>query len=160
MSKYYFINERGEQVGPVEMDELRSRGVTSRTYVWKEGMSDWVVAGNVPELRTYISMAPPFRQEPPFVRPAQPTMVKPNSWLWLGILTTIFCCLPFGIISIVYGSKVDTCWASGDYSWAIENSNKAKNWGIAAAVTSLGIYIIYFAIILLTGASLYGLGIF
>ncbi|MBO7197759.1 MAG: CD225/dispanin family protein, partial [Tidjanibacter sp.] len=34
----------------------------------------------------------------------------PSSNLIWGILTTIFCCLPFGIVSIVFASRVDSLW--------------------------------------------------
>ena len=30
----------------------------------------------------------------------------PNNMVW-AILTTLFCCLPFGIVSIVYAAQVD-----------------------------------------------------
>ena len=69
--------------------------------------------------------------------------MKPPSYLWLGILTTILCCLPFGIISIVYASKVDSCWSTGLYNEAVANSNKARNWGIASAVIGPAIILLY-----------------
>lgn len=36
----------------------------------------------------------------------QPSQPKPDSNLVWGILTTILCCLPLGIVSIVKASKV------------------------------------------------------
>lgn len=32
-----------------------------------------------------------------------------NNLVW-GILATVFCCLPFGIVSIVKASKVNALW--------------------------------------------------
>ena len=55
---------------------------------------------------------------------------RPNTYLALGILVTIFCCLPFGIVSIVYASKVDSCWNNGRQNEAMDNSRKAKNWAL------------------------------
>lgn len=43
---------------------------------------------------------------------------KPDNCLVWAILTTVLCCLPFGIVSIVYASKVDSEWALGHYDEA------------------------------------------
>jgi len=58
----------------------------------------------------------------------------PNHLVW-AILTTLFCCLPFGIVSIVYASQVDGKRAAGDINGAREASRKAGLWAIWAAVT-------------------------
>ena len=79
---------------------------------------------------------------------------KPDSYLVWAILTTLFCCLPFGIVSIVYASKVDSAWRIGQQAEAEDNSNKAKNWALASALTSLAVWVIYIIIIVATGASL------
>ena len=55
----------------------------------------------------------------------------------LAILTTIFCCLPFGIVSIVFAAKVDNYWNAGDYIHAEESSRKAKKWALAAIITGI-----------------------
>ena len=53
---------------------------------------------------------------------------KPNSYLTEAILCTIFCCLPFGIVSIVHASKVNGQWEAGNYAGAKESARKARNW--------------------------------
>jgi hypothetical protein len=45
-----------------------------------------------------------------------------------AILVTLFCCLPFGIVAIVYAAQVDGKAAAGDYGAAQEASNKARTW--------------------------------
>ena len=37
-------------------------------------------------------------------QPALPPM--PDNYLALAIISTIFCCLPFGVVSIVYATQV------------------------------------------------------
>ena len=73
--------------------------------------------------------------------------VQPKNYLIESILVTIFCCQPFGIISIVYASQVNSKYAFGDYEGAKLASKNAKkwiNWGIiAAAVSVVGILILY-----------------
>lgn len=56
----------------------------------------------------------------------------PSNYLVLGILTTIFCCLPFGIVSIVFSSKVNSLWARGDFEGARVASVKARRYGLFA----------------------------
>lgn len=58
---------------------------------------------------------------------------KPDSNLVWGILTTLFCCLPFGIVSIVQAAKVDGLYNSGQYQAAVEASASAKKWALIAA---------------------------
>jgi hypothetical protein len=74
----------------------------------------------------------------------------PNSHLVWAILTTLFCCLPFGIVSIVFAAQVSSKWTAGDFNGAMDSSNKAKNWAIASAscgVVILIIYIIFFIVV-------------
>lgn len=56
----------------------------------------------------------------------------PNHLVW-AILTTLFCCLPMGIVSIVYAAQVDGKRAAGDIAGALESSRKAKFWAILSA---------------------------
>lgn len=45
-----------------------------------------------------------------------------------AILVTLFCCLPFGIVSIVYASSVNGKLAAGDIPGAQQAADKAKTW--------------------------------
>lgn len=45
----------------------------------------------------------------------QPDPVKPDNFLPWAIISTILCCLPFGIVAIVYATQVDSYWFSGNY---------------------------------------------
>ena len=61
-------------------------------------------------------------QMPPQAAPDIP------SYLVQAILVTLFCCLPFGIVSIVYAAQVNGKIAAGDYRGAMDSSQKAKTW--------------------------------
>lgn len=50
------------------------------------------------------------------------------TYLAQAILVTLFCCVPFGIVSIVYAAQVNGKLASGDYVGAVEVSKKARTW--------------------------------
>ena len=68
---------------------------------------------------------------PPPLTP--PAVVVPNYLVW-AILTTLFCCLPLGVVSIVYASQVDGRRAAGDLPGAYSASRKAGWWAVASAV--------------------------
>lgn len=64
-------------------------------------------------------------------------MRKPDNYLVWAILSTVFCCLPLGIVAIVKASKVDALWAQGLQEEAIEAANDAKKWSIIGAVAGV-----------------------
>jgi len=82
-----------------------------------------------------------------------PSAAKPPNYLVWSILTTLFCCLPFGIVSIVYAAQVDSKFASGDYAGAAESSRKAKNWALVSCLSGVGIAIIYILLAVVMGMS-------
>ena len=51
----------------------------------------------------------------------------PN-YLVQAILCTLFCCLPFGIVGIVYAAQVNGHLATGNYRAAQASSNSARMW--------------------------------
>lgn len=58
-----------------------------------------------------------------------------QSYLALGIISALLCCLPLGVVSIVYAAQVSGKAAAGDVAGALAASRSARNWGIAAMVT-------------------------
>jgi|SRR4249919_4338801 Interferon-induced transmembrane protein len=52
----------------------------------------------------------------------------PRNYLVQAILTTLFCCLPFGIVSIVFAAQVNSKFNAGDVTGAVDASRKAKLW--------------------------------
>jgi hypothetical protein len=49
-----------------------------------------------------------------------------QNYLIPAILSTIFCCLPLGVVSIIFATQVNSKVASGDIAGAQEASRKAK----------------------------------
>ena len=68
---------------------------------------------------------------------------KPENYLVWAILSTVCCCLPFGIVSIVYAAKVDSLYTSKQYEAALEASGKDKMWAHIAAGSGVAVGIIY-----------------
>lgn len=83
---------------------------------------------------------------------AAPAGPKPSNNLVWGILTTLFCCLPFGIVSIVFAAKVDGLWNSGQYAEANEAAGKAKTWALVSAGVGV-VGIILYIILLVAGVA-------
>lgn len=89
--------------------------------------------------------------QPNYVQGQRPR--KPDNNLVWAILCTLFCCLPFGIISIVYSSKVDSLYNAGNYDEAQDAANKAKNWAMWGAISCAIILVLYFFLIAIAGAA-------
>lgn len=74
------------------------------------------------------------------------TNQKPDNYLVWAILSTIFCCLPLGIVAIIKANKVDTLWTIGNHQEAFNASKDARNWTIATAISGLAVMLMYFLI--------------
>ena len=61
----------------------------------------------------------------------------PPSYLAWAIISTLCCCIPFGVVAIVYASKVNSLWARGDMYGAQKASERAQLWTILAIVLGL-----------------------
>ena len=145
----YYMHIGGQQVGPYEENELPSHGLTASTMVWREGMPDWVAASQVPELSHLLppSQQPPSYQPQPGYGPQQPYGAQPpmpDTYMVWAVLVTVFCCLPFGIVSIVKASQVSSLYSQGRYQEAVAASEAAKKWAIWSAIAGVVLSIIGF----------------
>ena len=75
------------------------------------------------------------------------TPTPPNlpTYLTQSILVTLFCCVPFGIVAIVYAAQVNSKLQAGDFAGAADASAKAKMWccwsvGIGIVVIAISIF--------------------
>ena len=59
----YMVSANGQQFGPYNMQQLQqlvqNGQLTAQTYVWKQGMANWELAGNVQELSSLFGAVPP-----------------------------------------------------------------------------------------------------
>lgn len=157
MDKYFIQNSSNEQVGPISPEEFSHYGVNENTMVWKQGMGNWMRAGQISELSGFLSLTPP-----PFngnsssggnsmggsascsngnnnsqIRPIRPD----NNLIW-AILSTVCCCLPLGIYAIIQASKVNGLYDRGLYNEAQHMANEAKKWAGIGALIGVIIHII------------------
>ena len=67
----------------------------------------------------------------------QPAGSPPPNYLVWAIVSTVLCCLPLGVASIVFAAQVNGKYASGDVAGAQASSAKAKTFAIWSAVVGL-----------------------
>jgi predicted secreted protein len=107
---------------------------------------------------------PPYGQSAPYGQPApygqapaygnaygQPMGPPPQNYLVWSILSTLFCCLPLGIASIVFAAQVNSKWSAGDVAGAHESSEKAKKFAIWSALAGVIIVVLYFGLFAMVG---------
>ncbi|MEE4286278.1 MAG: CD225/dispanin family protein [Mariniphaga sp.] len=81
-------------------------------------------------------------------QPQSSEQVPPPNYLVWAILTTILCCLPFGIVSIVYAAQVNSKWQMGDYQGAKLSSKNAKLWAWVSFGIGIAGIIIWFLLVI------------
>ena len=72
---------------------------------------------------------------------------KPDNFLVWSILATVLCCVPSGIVAIIYSSRVNNLWDVKDYAGAANAAKNAKTW----CFISLGLGFVVFVIAFITG---------
>jgi hypothetical protein len=133
-------------------DDVRNLAEAIRTVMKSPGNPD--AARKAPAEPPKQHQAPPPTQQPqnpPHQQLADSQLIKPrkpeNNLVW-GILTTIFCCPPLGIFSIIRANKVDSLYAEGKYVEAQAAADGAKKFAIWAAIiggVSLVLYVLFVA---------------
>ena len=169
--EYYYLNGNSK-IGPLSVDSLKYAPISPSTMVWNNSLPDWVEARSLPELAGIFVSAnrpppcPPTNYHAgstsnystgtyygnPYMRPP-----IPDNYLIWAILATVLCCMPLGIVSIIYSSKVSTLYAAGDYSGAQKASEDAKKWAVWSALSIAIVVILYVLFFVVVGVTA-GLG--
>jgi predicted secreted protein len=76
---------------------------------------------------------------------------QPKNYLIESILVTIFCCMPFGIVGIVFAAQVNAKFDAGDYEGALKASKEAKKWMTWGLISSIVIGLFYLIFMFLLG---------
>ena len=158
----YFIVENGQQAGPFDPDELLLHGLAPSSLVWCQGLADWTVASQVPELMALIDgqrfapgdtgtqiMPRNSTTRQPYAQPqyypdntVYPQQVQTKTWFTESLIVTILaalcCCNPIGLLTGIYaivkanGAKNKAM--AGDYTGSASDAGTAKVWVIITAV--------------------------
>lgn len=57
-----------------------------------------------------------------------------RNYLWQSILVTVCCCLPLGVVALVFAAQVNSKLAAGDFAGAEAASRSARTWLIVAII--------------------------
>ena len=141
----FHLIRNGKQEGPFTVEELSQQGITPDSEVWAPGMSDWMQAGDVPELTAVLQRAefeasqqaarmaenqptmgqpyePPVApsQAPPQVPPRYPAQEEPKKKS--GCTPWLLAAL---ILAILFATMVFTCPDRQKHEEAIQEVTKA-----------------------------------
>ena len=126
---YKIIGVDQKEYGPISADQIRqwiSEGrINGQTMAFTDAIGQWRPLSTFPEFASYFSAPPIGAGAPPM---GVPPGTKVPNYLVQSILVTLCCCLPLGIVSIVYAAQVNGKLQAGDYDGAVTASNNAKKW--------------------------------
>jgi hypothetical protein len=123
----------GGEFAKDEVYDDRGRIICKRCYGGAQGYP-----GSGPQL------APRFRERYDYP-PDVPTHLAE------AILVTLFCCVPFGIVAIVFAAQVSGKLTGGDYEGARQASQNAATWSWVAFGCGLAVGALYFFAMMAVG---------
>lgn len=97
----------------------------------------------------YLYVMPAEEQLPPAVPESREPM-PPTYMVW-AVISTICCCLPLGVVAIVFAAQVSTKYYARDFAGARKASERAELWIIIAIVLGVVSNILYVPLSLLSG---------
>jgi len=145
----WYLQKGDQRLGPMTLDALQSMVASGQVaptdLVWANGMPTWQPASSQPWFYNAPPPPPPFSS--PSIQPSaplfasqQPYAGEPPSLLGWSIAVLLCCCIPGGIVGIVYANKAKSEWARGNYVAAQAAYNTGKNWLIGSAIFGVVAY--------------------
>ncbi|MBE6380106.1 MAG: CD225/dispanin family protein [Lentisphaerae bacterium] len=78
-------------------------------------------------------------------------MVK--TYLVESILVTLLCCMPLGVIAIVFAAHAGSLLAMQQYQLALKSAETAKKWMLASLICGIVFSLLYAAATLVSAAA-------
>jgi hypothetical protein len=57
--KIFYLHDGNNQMGPFDIEDLKSKGISKESAIWYEGLHDWTTADKVEELDALFKLTPP-----------------------------------------------------------------------------------------------------
>ncbi|MDQ3940338.1 MAG: CD225/dispanin family protein, partial [Actinomycetota bacterium] len=92
-----------------------------------------------PRFRKREPVPPPVAQPVP-TGPFGPSTQRIRSYLVPSIFATLCCCLPTGVVALVYAVQVNGKLARGDFVGATRASNNARTWCLISFVLGISLF--------------------
>jgi len=109
--KKYYLHNGSENVGPFDLENLKTQQLKKDTPIWHEGIDSWTTAGQIEELNELLIVAPPafIRSEKQTVAPSQTKIGLSVLWkaLKLGAIIGAIVLTLFVLIQIINGINSD-----------------------------------------------------
>lgn len=171
--KYYYVDDNNQSQGPIAPEDFGKHGITPQTNVWRDGMTAWTRAGELPELADVLKEAQDA--ERPSTMPPTPAasaaaaaetdydddVPAPECHLTRAIVGLILCSIPipyvaifgaavFGILGITFNVVAYSAWRRGNYGLMERMERKSATFGsiclwIGVATWVFFIYLLCFA---------------
>lgn len=74
----YFIISEDQQEGPFSYNDLGEKNISKDTYIWRNGLENWCLAGDLKEIEELIFKVPPTFIKPPEFRKQTEITQPPN----------------------------------------------------------------------------------
>jgi len=84
---------------------------------------------------------------------------KIDTWLWQSIVATLLCCLPLGIVAIVFSSQAQSAMNVGNMAEAQAKAKQAKTFTLIAVGLGVAAIVLYVVFVFVLGAGMAGMGI-
>lgn len=120
---------------------LDNRLLLPESQVWVVADNKFVDAQQISGVKIKVASKPPFafpERDWSQERPIQ-------DYLVLSIFSLMFCCLPFGIVAVVYAAQTRGYLMNGDLGSAQNSSESARTWcywSIGIGLLTIGFYVI------------------
>lgn len=119
----------GQQQGPYGQQAWNN---PQQPYAQRNPYGGWQQNPYNGQQAAYGQPQQPYGQQPNDMQPQMP-----DNYLVWAIIATICCCLPTGVVAIIYAAKVSPAYMRGDYTAALDASSKAQMWVIVSFVAGL-----------------------
>ncbi len=122
--KKYYLHDGTAQLGPFDLEDLKTMNISKDTPIWHEGLSEWTTVERIGELKELLdsSSPPPFnvkRSNPPPIKNESSTQIeaplqnakpkKKNKWILAAVISVLVLGLGIGALYIYD----QTNWGSG-----------------------------------------------
>ncbi|WP_263358238.1 CD225/dispanin family protein [Acidicapsa ligni] len=148
----WYLQKGDQRFGPMTLDALKEMvaagQVAPNDLVWTTGMASWLPANTQawyfsPE-STPTSISGPYSSEQGSIYGGQSyAATPPPSLTGWSVAVIFFCCLPGGIVALIYSNKAKKQWALGNFTEAQEAHKTAKTTLIVSAIAGCIISLIY-----------------
>ncbi len=126
--------------GPLSLEQLKDLNLAENTPIWHAGLEEWTTIDKIPEVKALIQRTTIVEEVPitqvSFSNENNTEKCPPTYMVW-AVLSTLCCCLPLGVVAIVFSSQVAPKYRVKDYDGARKASERAALWVILSFVLGL-----------------------